>query len=107
MHESYHKGSWYFISLYSAEPKLWSTEVMKWPKLWTKSQKPKPHSIDLMLIFNWSYELIQVMNYRSYEVNSLTKSTNLRQISDWSYEVNKIEKFSEDQMFGPFNPNWN
>ena len=45
------------------------------------------------------------MNYRSYEVNSLTKSTNLRQISDRSYEVNKIINFSEDQMFGPFNPN--
>ena len=45
------------------------------------------------------------MNYRSYEVNSLIKSTNLRQISDRSYEVNKIINFSEDQMFGPFNPN--
>ena len=45
------------------------------------------------------------MNYGSYEVNSLTKSTNLKQISDRSYEVNKIKKFSDDQMFGPSNPN--
>ena len=48
------------------------------------------------------------MNYRSYEVDSLTKRTNLRQISDRSYEVNEVNKiinFSEDQMFGPFNPN--
>ena len=58
-----------------------------------------------MLIFNRNYELIEVMNYRSYEVNSLTKSTNLRLTSDRSYEVNKIINFSEDQMFGPFNPN--
>ena len=94
--------------LYSAEPKLWSTEVYENDHSYeTKSQKPKPHSIDLMLIFNWSYELIEVMNYRSYEVNSLTKSTNLRQISNRSYEVNNIINFSQDQMFGPFNPNWN
>ena len=45
------------------------------------------------------------MNYRSYEVNSLTKSTNLTLISDRIYEIDKIINFSEDQMFGPFNPN--
>ena len=34
-------------------------------KLSTKSLKPKPHSIELMLIYD-----------ASYEVNSLTESTN-------------------------------
>ena len=56
-----------------------------------------------MLIFNRSYELIEIMNYRSYEVNSLTKSTNLTLIFDRIYEIDKIINFSEDQMFGPFN----
>ena len=58
-----------------------------------------------MLIFNRSYELIEIMNYRSYEVNSLTKSTNLTLISDRIYEIDKIINFSEGQMFVPFNPN--
>ena len=39
-----------------------SLQVMK---LSTKSLKPKPHSIELMLIYD-----------ASYEVNSLTESTN-------------------------------
>ena len=78
---------------YSAEPKLWSTEVMKWPKLWTKSWKPKPHSIDFIVIFNQSYELIEVMNYRSYEVNLWTKSKNLRLICNRSYEVKETVNF--------------
>ena len=47
--------------LYSAWPKLLSTEVMKSQKSWTKNWKPKPHSIDLMLISNQSYEPNEVM----------------------------------------------
>ena len=82
-----------FLLSYSAEPKLWSTEVMKWPKLWTKSWKPKPHSIGIIVIFNRSYELIEVMNYRSYEVNLWTKSKNLRLICDRSYEVKETVNF--------------
>ena len=58
-----------------------------------------------MLIFYRSYELIEVMNYRTYEVNTLTKSTNLRLMLNLSYEVIKIINFSEEQMFGPYNPN--
>ena len=81
------------IIIYSAEPKLWSTEVMKWPKLWTKSWKPKPHSIDFIVIFNRTYELIEVMNYRSYELNLWTKSKNLRLICDRSYEVKETVNF--------------
>ena len=60
-----------------------------------------------MLTFYRSYELIEVMNYRSYEVISLTKSTNLRLICDRSYEFSLTIYFSEDQMLGPCNYNCN
>ena len=60
-----------------------------------------------MLTFYRSYELIEVMNYRSYEVISLTKSTNLRLICDRSYEFSLNIYFSEDQMLGLCNYNCN
>ena len=47
------------------------------------------------------------MNYRSYEVNSLTKSTKLWLMCDRSYEVSETMDFSEDQMFGGHNYNCN
>ena len=52
-----------------------------------------------MLIFNQSYELIEVMNHRSYEVNSLTKTKYLSLMCDRSYEVSETIDFSEDRMF--------
>ena len=63
--------------------------------------------IDLMLIFNLSYELIEVMNHRSYKVNFLTKTKNLSLMCDRSYEVIETIDFSEDQMFGRYNYNCN
>ena len=56
-----------------------------------------------MLIFNRSYELIEVMSYRSYEVISSTKSTNLWLICDRSYEVSVTIYFLENQMLGTSN----
>ena len=60
-----------------------------------------------MLIFNRSYELIEVMNHRSYEVNSLTNTKYLSLMCDRSYEVSGTIDFSEDQMFGRYNYNCN
>ena len=58
-----------------------------------------------MFIFNRSYELIEVMNYRSYEVNLWTKSTNLKLLCDRSYEVKETLDFSKDQKLDSLNYN--
>ena len=55
-----------------------------------------------MLIFNRSYELIEVMKYRSYEVNLWTKSTNLKLMCNRSYEVEETLDISKDQKFDSY-----
>ena len=55
-----------------------------------------------MLIFNGSYELIEVLNYRSYEVNLWTKYTNLKLMCNRRYEVEETLDISKDQKLDSY-----